>query len=293
MRRTSRWEVATKLRVVVAGMLTGVLSLILAAPVLAGGWAVVTLDSLPRELEVDHSAQIGFMVRQHGVTPMAGLSPRIDLWQSPSAEHVLITAVPSGAVGHYEAALALPSPGSWEWSIEAFGAPQRMPDLAVGEPSRTAAGPALAWRLLGIVAFGLIAGAALALAFKRRRWAAGMLAALVLTGAAGIVAWRAASAAPGRGAGSTLLTEGRALFVAKGCVVCHDHQVFHDLRGEMGLEGFSVGPDLSGRSFSGGYLAAWLENPQAVIPSTMMPDLGLSPDEIAALTVFINAGPGY
>ena len=43
--------------------------LALVAPALAGGWAVVTLDSLPREVHAGERLQVGFMVRQHGKTP--------------------------------------------------------------------------------------------------------------------------------------------------------------------------------------------------------------------------------
>jgi cytochrome c1 len=37
-------------------------------------------------------------------------------------------------------------------------------------------------------------------------------------------------------------------------------------------------------------LTSWLKDPQAIKPETMMPNLGLSEDEIKALTDFINAG---
>ena len=43
--------------------------LALAIPALAGGWAVLTLDSLPREVRAGAGIQLGFVVRQHGKTP--------------------------------------------------------------------------------------------------------------------------------------------------------------------------------------------------------------------------------
>jgi len=42
--------------------------LALAAPVFAGGWTVVTLDTLPREVRTGQALHLGFMVRQHGPT---------------------------------------------------------------------------------------------------------------------------------------------------------------------------------------------------------------------------------
>jgi len=36
------------------------------APALAGGWAVVTLDTLPAAPRAGQTLSLGFMVRQHG-----------------------------------------------------------------------------------------------------------------------------------------------------------------------------------------------------------------------------------
>jgi hypothetical protein len=56
-------------RSIIAFTMVVVAMLALAAPALAGGWAVVTLDSLPREVRAGQSFQLGFVVRQHGITP--------------------------------------------------------------------------------------------------------------------------------------------------------------------------------------------------------------------------------
>src|SRR5689334_5637825 len=40
--------------------------LLLAAPALAGGWAVITLDTLPRDVRAGQSIRVGFSIRQHG-----------------------------------------------------------------------------------------------------------------------------------------------------------------------------------------------------------------------------------
>ena len=79
---------------------------------------------------------------------------------------------------------------------------------------------------------------------------------------------------------------GRRLFVAKGCVTCHN-------QGE--IPGGRVGPDLAGRRFPADYLARYLADPtikpsqQGPAVSARMPDLELAPREIAALVAFINA----
>jgi hypothetical protein len=119
--------------------------LALAAPALAGGWAVVTLDTLPRDVRAGQSYQIGFVVRQHGKTPTNSdlngkpLKPVLSGHKSAGTSSVgsgmLMVAGPAstvskgeetirvearqeGAVGHYVADVTFPSDGVWEWQIE-------------------------------------------------------------------------------------------------------------------------------------------------------------------------------
>jgi cytochrome c peroxidase len=79
---------------------------------------------------------------------------------------------------------------------------------------------------------------------------------------------------------------GLRLFVAKGCATCHVHP---DVTGSGEVK---VGPDLTGRRFEADYLRRFLAEPS--IATTRgpdgfeMPDLNLAPQEIAALTAFIN-----
>lgn len=79
---------------------------------------------------------------------------------------------------------------------------------------------------------------------------------------------------------------GRRLFVAKGCVTCHVH-------GDVAGSGrVAVGPELTALRFDPDYLRRFLSNPsiKPPLPGTnmQMPNLGLKPPEIAALTAFIN-----
>ena len=106
--------------------------LALVAPALAGGWAVVTLDSLPRELRAGESIQLGFMVLQHGKTPtnrdLDGnpLTPVLKAIKqsgaattpAKAAETISVAARQQGSTGHYVADLMFPSDGSWAWQIE-------------------------------------------------------------------------------------------------------------------------------------------------------------------------------
>jgi len=113
---------------------------------LAGGWAVVTLDSTPTGIQAGTAFEVGFTVLQHGRTPMGGLSPRLHFSQAAAARApglakggvLSFDARPEGKIGHYVASVTLPSDGTWNWEIEAFGAPAKMSALTVAAPAKAA-----------------------------------------------------------------------------------------------------------------------------------------------------------
>jgi hypothetical protein len=71
---------------------------------------------------------------------------------------------------------------------------------------------------------------------------------------------------------------GRGLFVAKGCVTCHEQ--------------IAVGPNLDGKRFDVAYISGFIANPPTT-PSrpggSPMPNLGLRQREIASLVAFLNS----
>ena len=118
-----------------------------ATPALAGGWATVTLDSLPKEVRAGQSLQLGFVVRQHGKTPtnqdlngkplkpvltghkqsgtatsqadgtLVMVAARASV-QAKGEETIRAEARQEGAVGHYVVDVTFPSDGTWAWQIE-------------------------------------------------------------------------------------------------------------------------------------------------------------------------------
>src|SRR5215208_4921510 len=108
--------------------------LVFVSPAFAGGWAVITLDELPMDVVAGQPLQIGFTVRQHGVTRLDGLDPTI-LARLPFEEQLTVHAKPEGEQGHYTATLTFPKEGNWEWSIQAFTMEQEMPMLSVAAPA--------------------------------------------------------------------------------------------------------------------------------------------------------------
>src|SRR5262249_29698328 len=114
--------------------LTLLFAFVVVLPVFAGGWAVITLDELPTDVVADKSLTIGFMVLQHGRTPMTDLKPTVTA-KLPKGEQLTFFAAPKGKPGHYTAVLTFPQDGNWEWSIQAFTMDQKMPVLNVSASS--------------------------------------------------------------------------------------------------------------------------------------------------------------
>lgn len=276
------------------------LGLTLVTPALAGGWAVVTLDALPAEIVAGQALEIGFMVRQHGVTPATGLTPIIRAQLDGSNKPLTFTAEEKGEAGHYVATLLFPQQGEWQWSIDAYSANQPMPMLTVAAapvvtatPLPAVARPWLPWAAGIVGAAGILIGFVIVLR-RKARWALALILAGILVSGGSIVSAAAQPAAestptpPGEAeAALTSLSQvelGRNLFIAKGCMMCHSHIETNQIR-EFGI---NLGPDLSHFKSSPEYLRLWLNDPSSVKPATRMPTLGLSAPEIEALIAFIN-----
>jgi cytochrome c2 len=272
-----------------------------AVPAMAGGWAVITLDSLPQGVAPGAAFNIGFTVRQHGRTPLSHLDPAplVQARNESTGEVVQVTASDDGLPGHYSAEIVLPSRGKWRWGIQAFGpGPQPMPPIVVAGGGASAIAAATVPTLFSAATSGepasavpailaaVLAAAGIALAVRRRFLASG-IAILIAALAAGMwIGAAAPSTAVAEAASPQGMDErGAALFLAKGCVVCHVNQ---DLPESEGVS-ISIGPDLTRYSNDPAFLAKWLANPAAVRPAAEMPDLGLSAAEIEALIAFLNA----
>jgi mono/diheme cytochrome c family protein len=80
-----------------------------------GGWAVITVDDLPDYAEAGKTVNLSYVVRQHGVTLLNGLSPTAE---ARSGSQVVRASVkPAGGDGHYNAQFVLPSAGAWTITI--------------------------------------------------------------------------------------------------------------------------------------------------------------------------------
>lgn len=279
-----------------AGLLI-VLMLLSATPALAGGWAVITLDELPGKVVAGEPLEVGFMVRQHGITPLGGLEPTV--YARQGSETLKAEAKAQGETGHYVATLTFPKAGEWTWSILAFTGNQPMPPLSVREaneapavaksetPAQVPANLPLLMGLSGLA--GLVLG--LFVVYRQKaRWAIALVLAGLILGAGSLVS---AAQQPGAepetkfvSAGPAISKEerGRRLFIAKGCIVCHSHSETNAVR-EIFVD---AGPDLTNLTASPDYLRLWLKDPKAAKSNAQMPNLELKANEIEGLIAFIN-----
>jgi len=275
------------------------LSLIIVPAVSAGGWAVVTLDELPVSAVAGEPLTIGFMVRQHGISPTSGLSPTIT-FTLPKEEQFTVIAKEDEVTGHYSANVTLPKEGDWYWTVDAFSFPQPMPIITVVAPAVTVTSQPVATEvvpymlIVRVVALGLgLLGLFFALRTKSRT--AIVLTALCLMVGIGsfipgpTVPKVEAQAEPTSQPEEVFIFQveyGRRLFIAKGCVTCHvNDKAFakdsvHIDMGAPNLTSFSASPEA---------LRLRLKDPTLVNSNTKMPNLNLSETEIEALIAFINS----
>lgn len=283
-------------------LLTIFLSLLITIPAFAGGWAVITLDKLPSGAVAGEPLTVGFTVRQHGRTLMAGLYPKVTAILGE--EKLVFPADAEGGPGHYTATLTLPKAGDWQWAIDAFTMHQPMPALSVVAPADAASLPAknsiaIPWSAstvmlmsLAVLALGLVAAA---IGFRRRSRPIMMVTAACLVAGVSLLAFGTgvissdakAKLEYSNNSSLSQVDLGRQLFVAKGCITCHSNSKVSDLSKYMTI-GMGA-PDLSKFTASPEALRLRLKDPTQVKSDTMMPNLELSEPEIEALIAFIKS----
>jgi hypothetical protein len=95
-----------------------------AGVVLAGGWAVITLDELPGQIYAGENVHLSFMVRQHGETPVhfldnpnSPIEPLFTAHNPETGERLTMTAVRGKEVGRFTLDVVFPSEGNRTRSI--------------------------------------------------------------------------------------------------------------------------------------------------------------------------------
>jgi len=78
----------------------------------AGGWATVELGETPSGLVAGTPWRVELIVKQHGMTPMAGVTPSVTIANAAGATETF-PARPAGRIGHYVADVTFPAAGEW------------------------------------------------------------------------------------------------------------------------------------------------------------------------------------
>jgi hypothetical protein len=94
------------------------------AAVMAGGWVVITVDTLPGQIHAGEATEISFMVRQHGQTPIHSVEPQLTATNIETGQQIQVQAQPAPEIGRFIATVDFPNAGTWEWSISAIPFPQ-------------------------------------------------------------------------------------------------------------------------------------------------------------------------
>lgn len=81
----------------------------------AGGWALTTLDEVPAPV-AGEPTQVGFTIRQHGVTPV-DVDDVALVVTSGDGTQTVFPAAGDGTVGHYVATIVVPAGGAYQWSV--------------------------------------------------------------------------------------------------------------------------------------------------------------------------------
>jgi hypothetical protein len=101
--------------------LTAVTLLVLAAPALAGGWAITSFDALPAEFRAGETYRLGYTVLQHGQTPVRNAQTAIRIRLQGGGETLSFPGRAEGAPGHYVAQVRFPTSGTWTWEVDQGG----------------------------------------------------------------------------------------------------------------------------------------------------------------------------
>ena len=273
---------------IVAIVISAVLWWLTTMPALAGGWTVVTVDELPQTLRAGTPTTLSFTVRQHGVHPINLENVVLTAQQGKSGERLTFMAQQEGAKGHYVVEVLLPSAGQWNWEIQPdwFPPVQLEPITVVGEAEMgmKLGNGLLPWMLTGLGVLLLSGAAFLPRPLARRFRIAAVVLGLALV--LGRLSWLVRIPNVLAAQSVDEVAYGQALFTAKGCATCHLHSAVANTWST------EAGPNLSHYTNTPEYLRTWLKDPQAIKPTTQMPNLALKAQEIEALAAFLTAGKG-
>lgn len=102
----------------------------------SGGWATVGFSPLPDGMSAGGTWKPTIVVKQHGVTPLTGLVPLVEIYDDSGATRSF-TAIETSKPGVYEAHVVFPADGDWRVTVHSgFGDSQvTYGPVAIGAPA--------------------------------------------------------------------------------------------------------------------------------------------------------------
>ena len=154
-------------------VLSAVVAALAVAPSAApGGWATVGFEPLPDGTSAGGTWSPTIFVKQHGVRPLAGLTPVVEIYDDETGAVARFPATASSEAGVYKADVVFPAEGNWRLTISSgFGNSQvSYGPVAIGPPvARDGGSRELPVVGLGVVALALLGGGLLLGARRLRR----------------------------------------------------------------------------------------------------------------------------
>ena len=95
------------------------------------------MDAVPRDMRAGETYQIGYLIRQHGVTPVRDATPAVRITQGSTG--VVFPGRAEGAPGHYVSEITFPTDGEWSWVADQSPFPM---EQSLGTITIAAAAPA-------------------------------------------------------------------------------------------------------------------------------------------------------
>jgi len=137
----------------------------------AGGWATVGFEPLPDGMSAGGTWNPTIFVKQHGVTPLAGLQPVVEIVDDRTGALTTFDAAETSEAGVYKAEVVFLTQGDWRVTIHSgFGDSQvSYGPVAIGPASADGGSRELPVVGVGVVALVLLGGAVLFGARRLRR----------------------------------------------------------------------------------------------------------------------------
>jgi hypothetical protein len=108
---------ATMIRRTAAVVAAMAMLLILAVPVMAGGWADIVADGQTTTPRAGSPVEIGFRVLQHGVTPAPWETATVHFANAATGASFDVIAKNDDPNGHFIVSARIPEAGFWTWQV--------------------------------------------------------------------------------------------------------------------------------------------------------------------------------